>query len=137
MDNSIFEQLQRDALYAQKSFSTELLYQAYGGAKMARRLEAITEEEFLEINRMTVYFMNTDAEYIRQKNQAFWKGKTVKEYRVKFWHQDEDGREDYMEFDTGEQAREFYDSLGGMAEIQKWNEELHNFEAEEFPTFEF
>lgn len=38
--NNIFEQLKRDALYAQRSFSKELLYQVYGKAQMARQLEA-------------------------------------------------------------------------------------------------
>lgn len=64
-ENQIFEQLKREALYAQRSFSTELLYQTYGKAQMARQLEALTQSEFMEINHMTVHFMNTDREYIR------------------------------------------------------------------------
>ena len=52
-----------------------------------------------------------------------------KEYRVKVWHWDEDGREDYMEFDTMEQAQAFYDSLDGMAEIQRYVEAIHGYEA--------
>ena len=64
-ENPILEQLKREALYAQRSFSTELLYQTYGKAKMARQLEALTQSEFMEINHMTVYFMNTDREYKR------------------------------------------------------------------------
>lgn len=43
--NPILEQLKREALYAQRSLSTELLHQTYGKAKMARRLEALTESE--------------------------------------------------------------------------------------------
>jgi len=70
-ENSILEQLKREALYAQRSFSTELLYQTYGKAHMARQLEAFTQSEFMEINRMTVYYMNTDREYIRHCNMKF------------------------------------------------------------------
>ena len=71
-ENKILEQLKREALYAQRSFSTELLYQTYGKAQMARQLEALTQSEFTEINHMTVYFMNTDREYIRHKNKEFF-----------------------------------------------------------------
>lgn len=70
-ENKILEQLKREALYAQRSFSTELLYQTYGKAQMARQLEALTQSEFMEINHMTVYFMNTDQEYIRHCNEEF------------------------------------------------------------------
>ena len=35
--NPILEQLKREALYAQRSFSTELLYYTYGKEQMARR----------------------------------------------------------------------------------------------------
>lgn len=70
--NTIFEQLKKEALYAQRSFSKELLYQTYGKAAMALQLEALTLGEFHEINHMTVYFMNTDKEYIRHKNREFF-----------------------------------------------------------------
>ena len=43
-------------------------------------------------------------------------------YRVRYWLADQDGREEYMEFGTMEQAQVFYDSLDGMAEIQEWSE---------------
>ena len=59
-ENPILEQLKREALYAQRSFSTELLYQTYGKAQMARQLEALTQSEFMEINHMTVHFMNME-----------------------------------------------------------------------------
>ena len=71
-ENKILEQLKREALYAQRSFSAELLYQTYGKAQMARHLEVLTQSEFMEINDMTVYFMNTDREYIRHKNKEFF-----------------------------------------------------------------
>lgn len=70
--NPILEQLKREALYAQHSFSTGLLYQTYGKAQMARQLEALTQSEFMEINEMTVYYMNTNKEYIRQMNKEFF-----------------------------------------------------------------
>lgn len=70
-NESVFDQLKQEALYAQRSFSTELLYQTYGKAQMARQLGALTQDGFMEINRMTVYFMNTDREYIRHKNDEF------------------------------------------------------------------
>lgn len=38
---------------------------------MARQLEAITQDEFMEINGMTIRFMVTDLEYIRRKNMAY------------------------------------------------------------------
>ncbi|MDE6210116.1 MAG: hypothetical protein K2M73_10660 [Lachnospiraceae bacterium] len=71
--NTILEQLKREALYAQRSFSKELLYQTYGKAQMARKLEVLTQSEFEEINRMTVYYMNTDKEYIRHCNESVTK----------------------------------------------------------------
>lgn len=72
--DTILEQLKHEALYAQRSFSTELLYQIYGKAQMARQLEALTQSEFMEINHMTVYFMNTNKEYIRECNRKFREG---------------------------------------------------------------
>ena len=76
-ENQIFEQLKREAFYAQRSFSTELLYQTYGKAQMARQLEVLTQSEFMEINHMTVHFMNTDREYIRNCNRNFREGKAL------------------------------------------------------------
>ena len=70
--NPIFERLKQEALYAQRSFSKELLYQTYGKAQMARDLNALTYDEFMEMNHLTVYFMNTDKEYIRQQNKEFY-----------------------------------------------------------------
>ncbi len=67
-ENKILEQLKREALYAQRSYSTELLYQTYGKAQMARQLEALTQSEFMEINHMTVNYMNTNSEYIKHRN---------------------------------------------------------------------
>ncbi len=60
----------------------------------------------------------------------------MKPYRVRYWHKDEDGREDFMEFDTLEQAKEFYHSLDGMAELQEWNEKWHSWWTMWGPEFE-
>lgn len=60
----------------------------------------------------------------------------MREFRVKYWHENYDGREDYMEFDTMEEAQAFYDSLGGRAEIEKYNEERHYYETVVRPEFE-
>lgn len=59
----------------------------------------------------------------------------MKDFRVRYWEQD--GQESYIEFDTMEQAQQFYDSLDGMAEIQKYVEAIHAYEAVVYPTFEF
>ncbi len=48
--NSIFNQLKKEIEYALNSKSLTLAYQAYGAAKMAFRLEAITKEQFFELN---------------------------------------------------------------------------------------
>lgn len=71
-ENTILEQLKQEALYAQRSFSTELLYQTYGKAQMARQLEALSQSEFMEINHMTVYYMNTNREYIGHCNREYF-----------------------------------------------------------------
>lgn len=137
----VFGQLKREALYAQRSFSEEQLHEVYGKAKMARELEAITKDEFMEINHMTVCFMNTDREFIRRKSEEFFRGGTesgegepMKEYRVRYW--DRDGVEKYRELDSREHAQGFYDRLDGKAEIQRYIEERHGYETVVYPTFE-
>lgn len=65
MKNNIFEELKKQALYAQRSFSGNLLYETYGEAKMAFNLGVITHEEFMAINTLTVVFMNTDKAFIK------------------------------------------------------------------------
>ena len=59
---AIAEQLVQEAEYAQRSLSRDLLFETYGKAKMARQLEAINHEEFMAINHMTVYYINTHAQ---------------------------------------------------------------------------
>lgn len=58
---TIMEQLIRESEYAQRSISRDLLLEIYGKAKMARQLNAITFNEFMGINHMTIYFINTHA----------------------------------------------------------------------------
>ena len=70
-ENPILERLKREALYAQRFFSTELMYRIYGKTQMARQLKVLTQSEFMEINYMTVHFMNTDREYIRNCKRDF------------------------------------------------------------------
>lgn len=60
----------------------------------------------------------------------------MKEYRVKYWREDEDGGAGYIEFDTQEEAQAFYDSLDGKAEIQRYVEAIHTYETTVAPTFE-
>lgn len=50
----MFEQLQKEVEYAKKSKNKELLYQAYGSIIMAFKLEAITKDEYFELNTMCV-----------------------------------------------------------------------------------
>ncbi len=52
--NGIFNQLKKEIEYALNSKSRNLAYQAYGAAKMAWRLEAITDEQFYELNDMVI-----------------------------------------------------------------------------------
>lgn len=52
--NNIFVQLKKEIEYALNSKSLILAYQAYGAAKMARQLNAITSEQFYELNEMVV-----------------------------------------------------------------------------------
>lgn len=56
---TLAEQLKKEAIYAQKALSRDLLCEVYGKAKMAYQLEVISKDNFLEINHMTVYFTNT------------------------------------------------------------------------------
>lgn len=58
---NIMEELVREAGYAQRSLSRDLLMETYGKAKMARQFDAISSQEFREISHMTVCFMNTHA----------------------------------------------------------------------------
>ena len=54
-ENRIFWKLKADADYAILSLSKELVYKAYDAASMARELQAITAEEFNELNHQLIY----------------------------------------------------------------------------------
>ena len=108
---------------------------------MAREWEAITKEGFMEINDMTIHFINTDRGFIRRKSEEFFKGaavsgegEPVKEYRVRYWDRDDVVR--YREFDDEERAKGFYDRLNGKAEVQRYIKERQEYEAVVYPTFE-
>ena len=58
--DDVFNELKREAEYAQKSLNSNLLYEVYGKAKMARYLCVISKEEFMELNHDTIYFKNTN-----------------------------------------------------------------------------
>lgn len=61
---TIMEQLLRESEYGQRSLSRDLLVETYGKAKMAFQLEAITYDEFIRINQMTTYFINTHTQQL-------------------------------------------------------------------------
>ena len=54
---TVFEQLKKDALYAQQILSKELLCQAYGMAAVARSFGEITAAEEQELRTMTIDFV--------------------------------------------------------------------------------
>lgn len=58
---TIMEKLIQEAQYAQRSLSRELLMQTYGKAEMVHQLKAISFAELMQINNLTVYFINTHA----------------------------------------------------------------------------
>lgn len=54
MADNIYGFLVTTALYALNSKSRDLIFEAYGQVKMAQRLKAITQSEFMELSRMLV-----------------------------------------------------------------------------------
>lgn len=56
---TVMEQLTREAGYARRSMSRDLLMEVYGKAKMALQLGEISHQEFMAVNKMTIYFINT------------------------------------------------------------------------------
>lgn len=54
MEIKIFDQLKKEIQYALNSKSLTLAYQAYGAAKMAWQLDAITKDQFFMLNDMVV-----------------------------------------------------------------------------------
>lgn len=54
MSNPAFRSLCRETEYAMNSRNLLLMYEAYGAAKMARELGAISKDEFFELNEKLV-----------------------------------------------------------------------------------
>lgn len=54
MSNPAFRSLCREAEYAMNSRNLLLMYEAYGAAKMARELGAISKDELFELNKKLV-----------------------------------------------------------------------------------
>lgn len=54
MEDKIYKDLVEKANYALNSHSLVLVYETYGAAKMAYQLNAITYEQFLELNSKLV-----------------------------------------------------------------------------------
>lgn len=50
MIKEIFNDLVKQAEYARSSRSRSLMYEVYGAAKMARKMCAITKEQFMELD---------------------------------------------------------------------------------------
>lgn len=68
--DEIFNELKREAEYAQESLNSNLLYEVYGKAKMARFLGAISKEEFMDLNHDTIYFINTNQKVFQNLNKT-------------------------------------------------------------------
>lgn len=54
MDKTAYDLIKDDFEYALKSENLSLVHQAYGSAKMARWMKAISKEQFMELNEMIV-----------------------------------------------------------------------------------
>ena len=55
-DRNVFHCLSKQVRYAKTSLlARELLYEAHGAIKMARRLGAITKDEYLDLDHQCVY----------------------------------------------------------------------------------
>jgi len=50
----IWEDLQKQAEYARASRSLTLMHEVYGAAKMARKMCAISQEQFMQLNEKLV-----------------------------------------------------------------------------------
>ena len=66
---NIMKQLEKQAWYAQRSLSRDLLYPTYGQACMAHQLEAISSDEFMEISHMTIFYMDTHVQEFEQRGR--------------------------------------------------------------------
>ena len=51
---TVFEELERNANFARKGYSRDLVYETYGMAKMAYKLGAITWDQFKVLNTILI-----------------------------------------------------------------------------------
>lgn len=54
MIKEIWDDLVKQAEYARASRNRDLMYEAYGAAKMARKMCAISHEQFMQLNEKLV-----------------------------------------------------------------------------------
>lgn len=64
-NNRIFDDLEHRAKYALNSHSRDLAYEAYGAAKMAYRLAAITWDQFYQLQEVLVVHGLNDPAHCR------------------------------------------------------------------------
>lgn len=66
--NEVYNKLVKDIEYAKTScIALCLLYEAHGAVKMAYRLNALTKEEFLELERQCVQKGINDPKYFNRE----------------------------------------------------------------------
>lgn len=69
MIKSIWEDLQKQATYAAKSYSRDLVFEVYGMAKMARLMCAISQEQFTELNKQLVRDCINNSKWCRKADE--------------------------------------------------------------------
>ncbi len=62
----IYKQLEKEALYALRSLSRDLVYQCYGKVKMAQQLLAIDAAQAAELNFLLVRNGLNNPQYVRE-----------------------------------------------------------------------
>ncbi len=62
----IYEQLEKEALYALRSLSRDLVYECYGKVKMALVLDAIDTAQAAELNTLLVRNGLNNPQYVRE-----------------------------------------------------------------------
>ncbi len=62
----IYKQLEKEALYALRSLSRDLVYQCYGKVKMAQQLLAIDAAQAAELNTLLIRNGLNNPQYVRE-----------------------------------------------------------------------
>ncbi len=62
----IYVQLEKEALYALRSLSRDLVYQCYGKVKMAQQLFAIDAAQAAELNTLLIRNGLNNPQYVRE-----------------------------------------------------------------------